>query len=404
MRIIIPNLHANWMLLKTSSVFVFKNSAATKHAYLLKYMLQNEDIEVCNYINDRGFSLYTKGSGLLQKFLNLFSVLENNIILKKNGINPHKITIIRNLTEIKSDDIILLYNILPNGFRGMENVNAFKVLSMIHFHGRAYEEALIKKAGVNCFMGEVNLSKTSKIFQEYYHFNLPWITHPFVFEDRFINSKPYSQRKNKCFSTGTITYKKHREFLNIYGDSCNQPIRKLIKDNQLFFNDTIDCFNSDYLEDNPGKTIGVKDNIFVKFHKRIYNRTHIGRQTKYFSFNMVEKFNSYKMHIVGEEILGVPGIGYVEGMACGSAYIGIESSMYKDLGLNPGDHYISYDGTKEGLKTTIEFYQKEENQLELSKIAKRGYEFVKNNFCGKKVAEKLIQDIIKNYKQWQLNQ
>lgn len=108
---------------------------------------------------------------------------------------------------------------------------------------------------------------------------------------------------------------------------------------------------------------------------------------------MVEKFNEYKMHIVGEEILGIPGIGYVEGMACGSAYIGLDSPMYRDLGLLPGVHYIAYDGTKEGLRETVEYWQRPENQEELEQIAKRGCEFVRNNFNGNKVAEKLLTDL-----------
>ena len=87
---------------------------------------------------------------------------------------------------------------------------------------------------------------------------------------------------------------------------------------------------------------------------------------------MVEKFNDYKMHFLGEEILGVPGIGFVEGMACGSAYIGLDSPMYRDYGLIPGIHYISYDGTKEGLRKTVEYYQRPENQEELERIAKTG--------------------------------
>ena len=109
---------------------------------------------------------------------------------------------------------------------------------------------------------------------------------------------------------------------------------------------------------------------------------------------MVEKFNDYKMHFLGEEILGVPGIGYVEGMACGSAYIGLDSPMYRDMGLIPGVHYIAYDGTKEGLRKTVEYWQKPENQEELERIAKTGCEFVRKNFCGAVVAEKLINQLV----------
>ena len=400
-RIVFVNLHADWMLLRVAMVYVFKYSAAIKHGYLLKYLLDNPDkYEICNYINDKGFSLYTNGEGLFAKFLNLFSGLENRITLRKNNISPSTISILRKPSDIREDDIVILYNVCIEGLRGMQDVDAFKALSMLHFHGRENENEKIKAANITCLFNEVNLQKSSEIFRRYYHVELPWVIHPFVFADRFKNTKPFKDRKNKCFSTGTITYGKHKEFLNEYGDPCDQPARKFVKDNPVFFANTVDCYSSDYLEDNPGKVIKSNDNLFVKIYKKIYNRIHVGKQKKYFSFNMVEKFNEYKMHLLGEEILGVPGIGFVEGMACGSAYIGLDSPMYRDYGLIPGVHYIAYDGTKEGLKATVEYWQSPENQEELEKIARAGCEFVRANFCGEHVAAELIKKLMLQKESW----
>lgn len=393
-RIVFVNLHSNWMLMRVAMVYVFKYSAAIKHGYLLKYLLDHpEKYQVCNYINDRGFSLYTNGNGPLMKVLNKFSRLENRITLRKNGIKPSLIPVLTKPSEIKEDDILISYNVCHEGLRGLKDIKAFKVLSMLHFHGRDGEDARIKEADFNCFMNETDLSKSSEIYRKYYHTDLPWIVHPFVFAERFKNIKPFAERQNKCFSTGTITYKKHPEFLSVYGDPCDQPARKFVKDNPEFFKDTVDCYSFDYLEDEPGKKINSTDNFLVKLYKGWYNRTHVGKQKKYFSFDMVEKFNDYKMHLLGEEILGVPGIGFVEGMACGSAYIGLDSPMYRDYGLIPGVHYITYDGTKEGLRATVEHYQKPENQEELEKIAKAGCEFVRSHFRGEKVAERLLHDL-----------
>lgn len=400
-RIVFVNLHSDWMLMRVAMVYVFKYSAAIKHGYLLKYLLDHpEKYQVCNFINDRGFSLYTNGDGAIMKILNLLSGLENHITLKKNGIKPNDIKVIRDVREIKLEDIVILYNVNTESYRMMDYVHAFKALSMLHFHGRKDENAKIEKANIGCYFNEVNLSLTSSIFKKHYHVERPWVIHPFVFANRFRNTKPFAERQNKCFSTGTITYKKHEEFLSVYGDPCDQPARKFVKDNPEFFKDTVDCYSSDYLEDNPGKTILPTDNPLVKFYKKIYNRTHVGKQKKYFSFNMVEKFNDYKMHLLGEEILGVPGIGFVEGMACGSAYIGLDSPMYRDYGLIPGVHYIAYDGTKEGLRSTVQYYQRPENQAELERIAKTGCEFVRQNFCGPKVAEKLLEGLKSEQQKW----
>ncbi len=400
-RVVFVNLHADWMLLRVAMVYIFKYSAAIKHGYLLKYLLDRPDeYEICNYINDRGFSLYTNGSGLLMKLLNKFSGLENIITLHKNGIDRSRIKVLRKPEDIRPDDLVILYNVCGEGLRGMEGVKAFKALSMLHFHGRKNENAIIRQADIDCFFNEVDLSKTSEIFRKYYDIDKPWIIHPFVFAERFKNVRPFAERKNKAFSTGTITYKTHEEFLSVYGESCNQPARKFIKDNPGFFADTVDCYSSDYLEDNPGKKIAATDNVLVKIYKKIYNRTHVGKQKKYFSFNMVEKFNEYKMCIVGEEILGVPGIGFVEGMACGAAYIGIDSPMYRDMGLIPGVHYIVYDGTKENLRRVIEYYQQPKHQTELEQIANAGCKFVRGQFNGEVVAQTLINGLCTRHKLW----
>lgn len=224
--------------------------------------------------------------------------------------------------------------------------------------------------------------------------------HPFVFEERFKNITKFSERKNMAFATGTITYKDDPDFLSVYHDPCDQPSRKQIKDNPEYFKDTIECYCSDYNEDATVKKEEKEDNKLVKFYKKLYNRIHSGQQKKYYSFDMVEKFNEYKMCIVGEEILGVPGIGFAEGMACGAAYIGLDSPMYTDLGLYPGIHYIAYNGTKEDLRAKIEYYQMNEHQKELEQIAKTGCEYVREHFNGNAVAEKLLNDMINQQDIW----
>lgn len=400
-RIVFVNLHANWMLVKNAAVYLFKNSAAVKHKYLLDYLLaHNEKFEVCNFINDRGFSIFTRGGSVIQKLLHPFAILENYIILKKNGINPRDVILIHNASDIKKDDILIAYNLMETNYRGLDAVDCFKVVSMIHYGGNSNQYNLIHQAGIDAFLCEVNLSKTSELFNRYCKLSLPWIVHPFVYAERFKCITSFEERKTKCFSTGTITYKYEPEFIEVYGDPCDQPARKFTKDNPEFFKDTVDSTSQDYLEDDKLKKINADDSVVSKCYKRYYNRTHTGKQKKYFSFDMVEKFNTYKMHLVGEEILGVPGIGYVEGMACGSAYIGLDSPMYSDLGLIPGVHYITYDGTMEGLRTTIEYWQRPENQQELELIAKRGCEYVRSNFSGTRVAEYVLETLMDTRKRF----
>lgn len=390
MRIVFVNIHSAWMLMKNSAVLIFKNSAALKHKYLLDYMLECPDVEVCNVFNDRAFSIYTHGGKLLQKFLNLFTPWEYRWILKKNGIDRKKITCLKSFKDIRKDDIVILYNLFSDTFAGMENVDAIKIVSFLHFHGNKEDSPRINKAGVNAIFNEVNLQENCELYRHFYSIDAPWHIIPFIPAPRFKRIKPFKERQNKAFSTGTITYKGHPEFLEVYGDPCDQPIRKAVKDFPEFFKDTADCYSSDYNEDDTVMVVTDKDNVFQKYYKKVYNRLHNGRQKKYFSFDMVEKFNDYKMHIVGEEILGIPGIGFAEGMACGSAYIGLDMPAYRDWGMIPGVHYITYDGTKEGLRSTIEYWQRPENQDKLEEIANAGYELVRKNFTPEIIGAVLI--------------
>lgn len=399
-RIVFVNLHADWFLLESAEVRIFKYSKAIKHGYLLQYLLKNEEYEICSYVNGRALSLISGGSASLRKFINRFAKWEWNYVYKINKIPKDKITIIKNESDIKEDDIVIIYNVFNNNFEGTENIDAFKAVSMLHFYGKEGEDKRIQRIHANCLFNESNLEKNSTIFNKYYNLSLPWVIHPFVYAERFINKKPFKERKNMAFATGTITYKHHQEFIDTYGDPCDQPLRKQIKDNPDFFADTIYCTSSDYYEDKAAKVVSKKDGKIKRLYKNLYNRFFTGKQKKYFSFDMVEAFNTYKMCIVGEEVLGVPGIGFVEGMACGCAYIGLNSAMYTDVGLIPGKHYITYDGTKEDLKRVIEYYQKDENQEELEQIANNGYEYVKTHFNGEAAAKHLLEQLEEQQSIW----
>ncbi len=122
-RIVFVNLHSDWMLLKVAMVYVFKYSSAIKHKYLLDYLLAHpEEYEVCNYINDRGFSLYTNGNGIIIKLLNKLSWLENRITLNKNGIPANRIKVLRYPSDIQKYDIVIAYNVCHEGLRGLEHI------------------------------------------------------------------------------------------------------------------------------------------------------------------------------------------------------------------------------------------------------------------------------------------
>lgn len=388
-RIIFVNLHGNGFLIKTLNLILFKQSGAIKHKYLLDYLLTREDIEVCSFINKKGFSLSYSHAGLFPQWIDK---LEHKFTLWLNGIPQNKVKVITEEKEIRSEDIIIMYNYYENHYAFNSRPRCLVAISQIHLNTKNSEK-------MRCFNPDVlfceSRYKGSLIYNYFYSwFQNRFIVIPFVFGDRFKDITPFSKRKNICFSTGTIV--DNDEITQFYGDPCCQPTRRQVFENQELLKGFVDCFNSRYSE-NDRKSL-VSNNNFIRSMQGIYAKLFTGKQKKYFSFNMAAKFNEYKMCLVGEDVMGIPGVGFVEGMACGCAYIGQTIGYYEDYGMKEGVHYIGYDGTLDDLKSKIRYYQQPEHQMELEKIAKTGCAYVRKNFCGPVIAEKFINQLIEESK------
>ena len=399
-RIVFVNLHGNEMLVKTMNKFVFKQSVAIKHKYFLDYLLKRRDIQVCSFINKQGFSMATSLPNAIMRILNLFRFMEHRYVMKKNEIDRKNIKVLKKKSDIHSDDIVILYRHCTTQLNDADDINAVVAISMIHFWGKRAESLRMKEINPDVLINEIDLGKHSEIFNRFYRwYKNDFIIHPFVYEPRFKCIKPFAERENKAFATGTITYKNDPDFLEVYSDSCNQPARKQIKDNIKDLESLIYCTSNDYSENS--KTVEIKrDNVFLRFYKALHYKLFETQQKAYYSFDMVQSFNNYKMCIVGEEILGIPGIGFVEGMACGCAYIGQNLGYYEDYGMKEGVHYIGYNGTLEDLKAKIIYYQQPENQEELEQIATAGYKFAQRHFNGEASAKSLLDQLFAKQKEW----
>ena len=394
MRIVFVNLHGNEFLVKTLNKFIFKQSVAIKHKYFLDYLLSRDDVEICSFINKRGLSLsYTTRN----RFLQSFRFLEHRIAMKKNGIPLDKIKVLKSEDEIRHDDIVILYQLFGAQFEFTKRPDTFIAVSQLHFS--VSQAAVMEKLDPDLLYNESDMQKRFIAFDEYFGwFKKEYLVIPFVFADRFKVIKPYADRKNKAVSVGTVTYPDY--LIKYYGHNCLQPARKQVYDNAKELTPWVDCFNSDYLEDSKTSTVYKHDNALVKVFKRLHDKFFVGQQKKYYSFDMVEKFNDYKMCVVGEEIIGLPGIGFVEGMASGCAYIGQTVGYYEDYGMKEGVHYIGYDGTLDDLKAKISYYQQPEHQQELEAIATAGCEFVRSHFNSKAAAESLLNHLIDAQQRW----
>ncbi len=394
MRIVFVNLHGNEFLVKTLNKYIFKQSVAIKHKYFLDYLLSRDDVEVCSYINKRGLSLsYTTRNAFLQSF----RFLEHRIVMSKNGIPSKKVKVLKKESDIRHDDIVVVYEFFRPQFDFSSRPDAFVALSQLHF--LVGQARVMEKLDPDLIYNESDLQKHFVGFNDYFSwFHKQYLVIPFVYGERFKVVKPFSERQNKAVSVGTITYPEY--IRKYYGTNCLQPARKQVYDHAEELKPWVDCFNSDYLENIKQMAVKKSDSVIKKTLARLHSKFFTGHQKKYYSFDMVEKFNDYKMCVVGEEITGLPGIGFVEGMASGCAYIGQTVGYYEDYGMKEGVHYIGYDGTLDDLKAKISYYQQPEHQQELEAIAKAGCEFVRSNFNGRAAAESLLNNLLEAQRRW----
>ena len=403
-RIIIHNpFYEDWFGNFNLYKFLTRRKSHPKYSYIFEYFIKSRKQNVIIYIDLSQNSFINNKKLRKLKLTHLVTLVEFFLWCLLNRVNILKQKIIFNLNNIKSEDIFLSnsYHNLDINERVpyLEPLKSIKTAFILQ-HSFADTEFIslnAKKLNIDYLIAENNLAKNSAYFKKYFKWYEKDIYHiPYVFKSRFKNIKPFKDRKNICFATGSFEHlsdhPRYSTFKNFFDTVTIHPMRKIIYDNIDELKDLIDSRISDLFEDEV-KSLDQGENVFKKIYARIFNAMFV-KQSNYHKFDIVAEYNNAKMFVVPEEANDLPGIGFVEGMACGSAYIGLDDPMYRDIGLIPGIHYIAYNGTLSDLEIKIKYYQKNNN--ELKEIANRGYEFTIENFNGESVAQKLYNDLMKS--------
>lgn len=391
MRVVFINLHKNMWYTWTLRRIIARNPPMMKRRFILDYLLKN-NIEVINLITPDGCGLPSN----IRYHIHNYTLIkkEASYVFKKSHIPIEKVKTINDSSLIKADDIVIYYaTFYPEQFKTSADTCGIKIVDHIHFVGDKKTADLVMNSNMQYYLSDVDLLKYSKLYQKnYMNSKAQFIMLPFTYQERFCIKKPFKERKAKAVAMGTLTMRNTPDYIDAFGTPFLQPHRKMIMDNASKYPNEIDSFISEYLE-NKLLDINESDIAPFRIYKRIYNYFSTGRQKSYFSFNMVDKYNEYKMFICPEDVNGSYGIGVIEGMACGCAMIGLNYGAFEDLGMQAGIHYISYDGTIEDLIEKIRFFQRPENQDELEMIARSGCEYVRSNFSEEAVAKKFITTI-----------
>ena len=318
----------------------------------------------------------------------IFIKLEFFLWCRYYKINYAKVKIINNLSEITQKDLILASLHYISKKNSLEKTNARKLIYASHFFYNIQENCeKIKKLNNIYFLAEAEITKNSEFFKKFFGNNYQTYVLPFQLKERFRKSIDWDQRSSKCLALGTthqLPYTSQtKEFIDFFGKKTWHFMREDLYLAKNKFENLMDIkierFDED-MKNSKNKYINYLQNIFI-----------LGRQKKYFSFDIVETYNKHKIFISPEERVGLPSINFIEGMSCGCAYVGLDSKIYRDLGLVKEKHFISYNGTIDDLTNKLIFYSNHDNLLR--DIAENGYNFVKNNFNINVVKNMFLNDI-----------
>jgi len=388
--IILYNPHEDTVFSDTVTGRIFRktHSPGGKYSYLVKYCSERQG-KLKIYVSKKT-SLAAR-----IRYLLLPRKLEIYLWCKFNNINTKNVQIIysKQLMKLSNKYVLfgLLRSVFDSDFKVLKEAPTLKCFNMSHF-ALGYSKRcskVAKKIDPSYLVSESNLFRNSSFFKKIIpSYKKDVIVMNFVPQQRFKKINPLSKRKNKCLATGTLVeFPIDKNFKKFYHLNTYQPIRKKIFYHKKELSPFIDSIINREIESAPKKN---KKSYLLKFICGLYKFVFVKTKKEYFSIDIVKKYNDYRMAVIGEET-ELPGIGFTECMACGCAYIGQNLAFYKDMGLIPGKHFITYDGTLEDLKKKISYFQK--NPKKLEKIAENGEKFIKNECNYKRVVDNFLKKI-----------
>ena len=268
-----------------------------------------------------------------------------------------------------------------------------KVVHMTHYayHPRIGAENL-RELRPDLLVAENQLQENSAFFRRFFDdLGTPFRTLPYTAAARFKKTTEFASRTNKAVATGSITYRlRVPEFVEFFGTDELQPLRREIYNHAAENAARIESMISDLDASRSRAPVPRADSLIRSLARRLFGKH---PQLSYYKKDIVAIYNRFTMFVVPEEICDLPAIGFIEGMACGCVYLGLDNPMYRDLGMIPGVHYLTYDGTLADLNRTIERHQDSNGQRLLEQIAVSGEDFARRVMHSNTVYDAFLADL-----------
>jgi hypothetical protein len=370
-----------------------KVKAPGKYDWILDALLQRG--EVAFFVEDGESGGPFRG---VLRFLNKNSV-ELRLWMHLNKIKFRRKMRIRNLEVLGPDDVFFTFSygnyqyssgdaVLP-GEKSIEELGRCRARKVVHLSHFGYNTPVasnnLAQIKPDVFVSEANLPRGSEYYKNY----LSWFKGefsclPFKPHAKFRNIKPFGERLNKAVATGTVAHVDDDAYVKFFSGNILQPLRQEILQRKHAISDYVDCRISPIgiaestsrtsirrLADYAGNS--VTDFIFL-IRVLLRMRNVVDNDRTYYKSDMNDIYNRYQFVLCPEEAIGLPAIGAFEGMACGCAYIGLESDIYSSIGMIEGVHYIGHNGTLEDVIDKIKYYRS--NLAALERVAAEGERFI----------------------------
>lgn len=375
-RIVLNNPHLDNFYASSLCDWLFRKKTISKYSYILNGLYQSK--KLCVWLDHRRTSFDSLGRARYF-FFPLRGLLEFILWAIVHKMNPLKITIITDKSQLNSDDSLFLFSYLNLDFHDAYiNYTEFPChlcVHLSHFYLDADIISLnVQKLNPRFLISEALLNTTSSFYQYYFDESLGFRLLPFSYAGRFKSIIPFPARSGNCVALGSLSHThgdhpRYTAFHSFFKTSYLSPFRKELFDSRQSLAGLIDVrIQPPY--DYTRRLSGPLQRLLSNFKSPL---------SKYYSSNLVEVFNNYKMFVAPEEAAGLPAALLAEGMACGCAYLGnLNYGIYNDLGMIDGIHYIGYDGSLDDLRDKVSFYSRNPSALE--KIAKAGHSLASSGF------------------------
>ncbi|MFM6994749.1 MAG: glycosyltransferase [Sediminibacterium sp.] len=275
-------------------------------------------------------------------------------------------------------DVLLNFNSHLGRTEFSQRLKKFDGLKIYHVNDYFWNQPgselnkLFESIGVDYLIGYASHDKHCKYFQDTFkNYIGKVIPLPFGYSDRFKNIVPFNERKYKAVALGSVNPLRPLEY----------PVEKF-RESANFFPD------ESWFHKFRRKLVLQKANIEPFIDSMLPEFPRI----KDFNYDLVKKFNEYRMFVSDESIFNFPPAKYFEGPACGSVLFCADHDCNKEFGFIDSVNCVMYkEDDINDLTEKISYYMQHEN--ELLNIQKQGYNYVTSKFSHRQVASYLVHTI-----------